>query len=246
MDAISKEWRDLTQPGDHTKQAELAGVKYCSGREAASKEVYCRCRSFGVQSEKALQGNLVVVVEHLQLLVIEDQGSEATEEYWNTVKLMNPEAGGRVAMVAAGKASRENSMEGSCMSTDSSQNCSHGARCNGPEQTHMLCFRGERHWEARHGDGGGELPVEGELLVALGGVAKQFGLLRDHGHVVGVGILHCQGEESLELMGTVACKGDIICLADAGHVNGTKLDSKLGPLSQQQFGIVREFVQFIA
>ena len=72
MDAISKEWRDLTQPGDHTKQAELAGVKYCSGREAASKEIYCRCRSFGVQSEKALQGNLVVGVEHLQLLVIED------------------------------------------------------------------------------------------------------------------------------------------------------------------------------
>ena len=91
----------------------------------------------------------------------------------------------------------------------------------------MLCFRRERHWEAGHGDGGGGLPVEDELLIALGGEAKQLGLFWDHGDVVGVGILHSQGKEALELMGAVACKGDIICLADAGHVNRTQLNSKL-------------------
>ena len=47
-------------------------MKNCSGREAASKEVHCRCRSFRVKSEEALQGDLVVVIEHLQLVVIED------------------------------------------------------------------------------------------------------------------------------------------------------------------------------
>ena len=62
VDAISKEGRTWTQSGNHAKQAELAGVKNCSRREAASKEVHCRGRSFWVKSEEALQGDLVVMV----------------------------------------------------------------------------------------------------------------------------------------------------------------------------------------
>ena len=54
----------------------------------------------------------------------------------------------------------------------------------------MLRLARERHWEAGHGDGGGGLPVEDELLIALGGEAKQLGLFWDHGDVVGVGNEH--------------------------------------------------------
>ena len=34
------------------------------------------------------------------------------------------------------------------------------------------------------------LPEEGELLEAFGGVAEEFGLLRDHGNMVGGSILN--------------------------------------------------------
>ena len=37
------------------------------------------------------------------------------------------------------------------------------------------------------------LPEEGELLGAFGGVAEEFGLLRDHGNMVGGSILNGEG-----------------------------------------------------
>ena len=140
MDTISEEWTTWTKPGDHTKQAELAGVKDCSRRKAASKEIHCGCWSFGVESHEALQGDLVVVVKDLQLLIVKDEGCEATEEHRYAIKLVHPQTGGRIAMVATGKSGRENSMQGSCVGADASQNCRHGASCGGPEQAHMLCF----------------------------------------------------------------------------------------------------------
>ena len=42
------------------------------------------------------------------------------------------------------------------------------------------------------------LPEEGELLEALGGVTKEFGLLGDHSNVVGSSILNCEGKEAVE------------------------------------------------
>ena len=90
------------------------------------------------------------------------------------------------------------------------------------------------------------LPIEGELLIAFRCIAEQLRFFGDHGDVVVVGILHSKGEETLELMGTVACKGDVICLTNTGHVNRSKIDAKLGLLSQEQFGIVGKFVQSVA
>ena len=76
------------------------------------------------------------------------------------------------------------------------------------------------------------LPEEGELLEALGGVTKEFGLLGDHGNVVGSSILNCEGKEALEAMGAVTYKSDIISLSNASNMNRTELDSKLGQLGK--------------
>ena len=67
------------------------------------------------------------------------------------------------------------------------------------------------------------LPEEGELLEALGGVTKEFGLLGDHSNVVGSSILNCEGKEALEAMGAVTNKSNIIGLSNACHTNRTEL-----------------------
>ena len=53
------------------------------------------------------------------------------------------------------------------------------------------------------------LPEKGERLEAFGGVAEEFGLLGDHGNVVGSSILNCEGKKALEAMGAVTYKSDM-------------------------------------
>ena len=76
------------------------------------------------------------------------------------------------------------------------------------------------------------LPEKGERLEALGGVTKEFGLLGDHGNVMGSSILNCEGKEALEAMGAVAYKSDIISLSNASNMDRTELHSKLGQLGK--------------
>ena len=76
------------------------------------------------------------------------------------------------------------------------------------------------------------LPEEGELLEALGGVTKEFGLLGDHSNVVGSSILNCEGKEALEAMGAVTNKSNIIGLSNACHMDRTELHSQLGQLGK--------------
>ena len=76
------------------------------------------------------------------------------------------------------------------------------------------------------------LPEKGERLEAFGGVAEEFGLLGDHGNVVGSSILNCEGKEALEAMGAVTYKSDIISLSNASNMDRTELDSKLGQLGK--------------
>ena len=47
------------------------------------------------------------------------------------------------------------------------------------------------------------LPEKGEGLEALGGVAEEFGLLGDHGNVVGRSIFKGEGKEALKAMGAI-------------------------------------------
>ena len=129
VEAISENWATWAQPGHHSKQAELARVKQGASRKTASKEVYSRCWSFWVKFHQALKGDLMVMVESFELLVVEDKGGETTQEDRNAIELMHSQACSKVAMMSTGKASGENSMKGSCVGTDSSYNCGHCARC---------------------------------------------------------------------------------------------------------------------
>ena len=70
------------------------------------------------------------------------------------------------------------------------------------------------------------LPEEGELLEALGGVAEEFGLLGDHGNMVGRSILNGEGKEALEAMGAVTYKSDIISQSNACVLSGKFLLKK--------------------
>ena len=60
---ISEERAVRTQPSDHTKQRELAGVKEGSSRKAASKKVDYWGWCPGVKFKEALEGGFVLVIE---------------------------------------------------------------------------------------------------------------------------------------------------------------------------------------
>ena len=65
------------------------------------------------------------------------------------------------------------------------------------------------------------LPEKGERLEAFGGVAEEFGLLGDHGNMVGGSILDGEGKEALEAKGAVTNKSNIISLSNACHMDRT-------------------------
>ena len=52
----------------------------------------------------------MVVIKDVKFLISEDKGRQAAEENWEAIKLVNPQASSRVTLVAACKASRENSI----------------------------------------------------------------------------------------------------------------------------------------
>ena len=89
------------------------------------------------------------------------------------------------------------------------------------------------------------LPEEGELLEALGGVTKEFGLLGDHGNVVGRSIFKGEGKEALKAMGAITYKSYIISLSNACHMDRTELHPQLGQLGKGKFRVVGEFIESI-
>ena len=71
---ISKKRGAWTQSCNHAEESELTGVEECSSGEGARKEVDERSRRLGIQAEEALEGDFVMVVEDIQLLVGENEG----------------------------------------------------------------------------------------------------------------------------------------------------------------------------
>ena len=85
------------------------------------------------------------------------------------------------------------------------------------------------------------LPEKGERLEAFGGVAEEFGLLGDHGNVVGRSIFKGEGKEALKAMGAITYKSYIISLSNACHMDRTELHPQLGQLGKGKFRVVGEF-----
>ena len=89
------------------------------------------------------------------------------------------------------------------------------------------------------------LPEKGERLEAFGGIAEKFGLLGDHGNMVGRSIFKGEGEEALKAMGAVAYQSYIISLSNACHMDRTELHPQLGQLGKGKFRVVGEFIESI-
>ena len=85
----------------------------------------------------------MVVIKDVKFLISEDKGRQTAEENWEAIKLVNPQASSRVTLVAACKASWEDSIECLCVSSDAGRNSSHCTRCGGSEQSNVVCLGGE-------------------------------------------------------------------------------------------------------
>ena len=137
-----------TKPSNHAKQAQLALVESSTSGKAACHKVDKRSRRSRVEAHELLQRHLVVVVEGSHLSFTEDKGGEAAEEDRETIELLNFQGCCRIAPVATGKASRENSMHGTGVSTDPGKDSRHGTRASGAHNTNMLSLMTERYWKA--------------------------------------------------------------------------------------------------
>ena len=85
----------------------------------------------------------MVVIKDVKFLISEDKGRQTAEENWEAIELVYSKASSRITMVAACKASREDSIECFCMGGDAGRNSSHLARCGGSEESNMFCLGGE-------------------------------------------------------------------------------------------------------
>ena len=85
----------------------------------------------------------MVVIKDIKLLITEDKGGETAKKDWDAIKLMYSKARGRVTVVAACKASWEDSIECFCVGGDAGRNSSHLTRCGGSEESNMFSLGGE-------------------------------------------------------------------------------------------------------
>ena len=85
----------------------------------------------------------MVVIKDVKFLISEDKGRQTAEENWEAIKLVNPQASSRVTLVAACKASWEDSIDCLCVGSDAGRNSSHCIRCGGSEESNMVSLGGE-------------------------------------------------------------------------------------------------------
>ena len=85
----------------------------------------------------------MVVIKDVKFLISEDKGRQTAEENWEAIKLVNPQASSRVTLVAACKASWEDSIDCLCVGSDAGRNSSHCTRCGGSEESNMVSLGGE-------------------------------------------------------------------------------------------------------
>ena len=85
----------------------------------------------------------MVVIKNVKFLFTEDEGGKTAEENWDAIELVYSKASSRITMVAACKASREDSIECFCMGGDAGRNSSHCTRCGGSEESNVVCLGGE-------------------------------------------------------------------------------------------------------
>ena len=75
---------------------------------ASSRETSCQKVDYWgwgarVEAKESFKGNLVVVVERIEISFSKDEGSKAAEKNREAVELVNSEAGSRVAKVPSGQ-----------------------------------------------------------------------------------------------------------------------------------------------
>ena len=128
---ISKKRGAWTQSCNHAEESELTGVEECSSGEGARKEVDERSRRLGIQAEETLEGDLVVMVENIELLIGENKGRQPTEKNGDGIQQVNTEAGSRIASVVSGKPSGEDCMKGAGVGGDACEDGRHGGGCGG-------------------------------------------------------------------------------------------------------------------
>ena len=85
----------------------------------------------------------MVVIKDVKFLISEDKGRQTAEENWEAIELVYSKASSRITIVAACKASWEDSIECFCMGGDAGRNSSHCTRCGGSEQSNVVCLGGE-------------------------------------------------------------------------------------------------------
>ena len=176
-------------PRNHPKQAQLAFMERGTCWETACHQVHQGGRGAWVEAHKLLEGHLVVVIEGSKLNFAEDQGGKAAQEDWEPIELLDFEGGSWVALVASGKAGREDSMEGTGVGADPGKNCCHAARAGGPRYSHMLGLCTERYWKALHINWFNSLPIASSLLLAFRSIAEQLRLGCHHLNMMACSIL---------------------------------------------------------
>ena len=73
----------------------------------------------------------------------EDEGGKTAEENWDAIELVYSKASSRITMVAACKASWEDSIDCLCVGSDAGRDSSHCIRCGGSEESNMVSLGGE-------------------------------------------------------------------------------------------------------
>ena len=92
---------------DHAKQTKLSLVVDGLSRKTASHKVNEWVRCSRVEFQKIDQGILVVLVNHIDFKIAQDQASIAREQYWHCIQFFNPNRSSRVAPISPSNTSEQ-------------------------------------------------------------------------------------------------------------------------------------------